>query len=96
MSYNIKFSYEAQLRDSLPADFKRVEMKLDNLKDLLFEYTKIKYTQYEEIKKDVVRFGNNLPYYRNYYKDMIENADDILRDIESNIDRMIIELKKEK
>lgn len=86
--------YNKENAELIQADLKRIDSKIDNLKDLLFDYTKEKFVQYEEIKDFIAKFRNNFLYCTANNTQLADSNIVQLIHVESIIDRITIELKE--
>lgn len=86
--------YNKENAELIQADLKRIDSKIDNLKDLLFDYTKEKFVQYEEINDFMHNFRNYFSYCTANNTQLADSNIVQLIHVESIIDRITIELKE--
>lgn len=86
--------YNKENAELIQADLKRIDSKIDNLKDLLFDYTKENFVEYEEINDFMSNFRNYLSYCTSNNTQLEHSNIVQLIHVESVIDRITIELKE--
>ena len=86
--------YNKQNAEIIQADLKRIDSKIDNLKNLLFDYTKEKFVEYEVINDFMSKFRNYLSYCTSNNTQLADSNIVQLIHVESVIDRITIELKE--